>query len=713
MYKSVYLYFIDKKMFFKALRNGTQVRYWIMIISIIIGFNSHLLYGKESNIVISKHDQASIITHSDFYDQQDKILLGLRLRLNPGWHTYWVNPGEAGDPATIEIQINGKDQKSLATIEWPVPQILSENNLTSYIYKNEIILPFYLPIPKQDHSKALTLAITANWLVCADVCVPEEGKFVINLPRGQENVSKEANLLQNALTHGPKKINIPVNVTPKGKLWLDRKNISELQIEKLQFMPEKNGILDQNKQQQFFQDPHYLSLQLPLLSNQELKNPPTGILILQDRNHQHYYWSIQPHLKDLPSQWSGLNIFLLLGSAFIGGCLLNFMPCVFPVIAMKLLSFSRMKEKQSIHRYKSSTAYVIGILCSFMLVAGGFMILRWLGHQLGWGIQFQSIGFLIALCWLLFLIALNFLNVFTVNLSFNASGQSSYSLYMTDFFTGILAVLVATPCTAPFMGMAIAAALNTTAIFSFLIFIAMGLGLSFPYVLLVSCPFFMRFLPKPGMWMEILRQLLAFPLLLTCVWLIWVINQHQQAIALLEVLLGAILIGFVAWMWGIVQKTSSKSNSRFGRKVIAIFSVMTLILLSLSIGFINQQPVNIHRTAKNDFIDFSSTKIEQFRNDHQPVFVNMTASWCLTCLVNEKVAISSVKVQEYLRKNHIHYMVGDWTSRNHEISQFLHEFNREGVPLYVYYPSCGEPKILPQILTPEIIVKNLRIQKCD
>lgn len=683
------------------------MRYWIFIFLMIMGLNSHSLYGKESNLIITSHDQASIITATDSYANQSQLLLGLRLRLHPDWHTYWINPGDAGDAATVRVKIKDDPQEVIAKIEWPVPQQLLENGLTSYIYKGDVVLPFYLTIPTSYYKHNLHLTLKANWLVCSDVCVPEQGDFFLDLPIGGNSKAKEAILLENALAQKPEIVKTDVNITPTGTLWFNKSDISLSDITKAWFMPETNGIINQDKKQQLLFHSQYFQLKLPLLSKEKLKALPTGILALQTENKHTVYWSVQPKLKKFPSALSKIDFFIWIGSAFLGGCLLNLMPCVFPVIAMKLLSLSRMKEKQVIYRYKSSLAYTTGILLCFMVIAFSFNLLRWFGHQFGWGFQFQSVGFLITLCWLLFIIALNFLNVFTVNLTFNFSKQSSHTSYLSDFLTGILAVLVATPCTAPFMGVAVAAALNTSWIMSLFIFISMGLGLAFPYLILAFIPFLMRFLPKPGIWMEILRQFLAFPLLVSCVWLVWVIYQHQQSFSLLLVLLGSVLIGFTAWLYGTVQHILLKRNIYFLRKLVIIFVIFIFIFLGISLTFIDQWQTQSLVSNRKENTSFSLSKLEQLRANHQPVFINMTASWCLTCLMNDKVALSSEKVRHYFQEKHINYMIGDWTNRNDEISQFLQKFGREGVPLYIYYPPYGKPIILPQILTPEIVIKNL------
>lgn len=686
------------------------MRYWFAILLILTGFNMHGAFGKESDTILNRHDQVSIISASDFYEGQETVLFGLRMKLEPGWHTYWLNPGDAGDPASIQVSVNDNKQSLMPKIEWPVPERLSEKGLMSYVYHGEVILPFYLTIPKAYRQQDLSLHVKAVWLICANVCIPEQGDFTITLPKGKGNESKENRLIQQALMKSPVELKKDIYITPSGKIWINRLDLGLDMLQDAWFMPEKNGRIDQDQTQEFQFHSNYFELDLPLLSKKPLEKSVAGILAIKDQKKNSHYWFIHPVVKDQPSSYN-LNIFLLLGSAFLGGFLLNFMPCVFPVIAMKLLSLSRIGKKDRFDRYKAGLSYSAGILCCFAGISLVFTSLRWMGSQIFWGVQFQSVSFLVILCWLLFIIALNFLDVFTINISMGSFQGKSFNSCISDFLTGILAVLIATPCTAPFMGVAVAAALNRSAGESFLIFMAMGAGLAFPYLLLAFIPYLTRFLPKPGVWMEVLKQCLAFPLFLSCVWLIWVIHQHQDSIALLLVLLGGVFIAFFAWLLGRAEKIQYKTHNDAYLKAVRILIALVFILFSGGFVVASYFQSNDHTMEKQAAKVFSIKDIQQLRAKHQAIFVNMTASWCLTCLVNDKVALSSSKVQNYFQQNHIQYRIGDWTDHNDEISRFLKQFGREGVPLYIYYPVKGDPKILPQLLTPDLVISKIESYK--
>lgn len=680
------------------------MRFWIAILLVVIGFNTHVIWGKESDKIFKAHVEASIISASDFNDDVDRSLLALKIKLEQGWHTYWLNPGDAGEPASLQVSINHDRKIIFPKIEWPVPKRLFEKGLLSYIYDGEVILPFYLHIPESYRAKDLHLHIKATWLICANICVPVQAEFTIDLPKGKINQANEAILIQKSLNNKPRPLQYNLFITPNGKLWGNKTAPLFDQVQDAWFMPERLGLIDQDQKQHFKINPEYFELKLPLLSKKPLDQSLAGILALKDYNGKLHYWSIHPIIKKKPVSHI-LNLFLLISSAFLGGCLLNFMPCVFPVIAMKLLSLSRLGNKNRAYQYRSCLSYTAGILSSFTGISLTFISLRWTGKQITWGFQFQSVSFLIILCWLLFIIALNLLDVFTINFSFYSRTNSSS--YLSDFLTGILAVLVATPCTAPFMGIAVAAALNSSAEKTFFIFIGMGLGLSFPYLLLVFIPKLTRFLPRPGIWMEILKQFLAFPLLLSCVWLIWVIYQHDQSISLLTVLLGCVLIGFGAWLLGKNQLLRYKTATRVFQRVSSIMLILIFILLGGMITEMNLVQSSNETVENREYMVFSLKNVQQLQIDHKAVFVNMTASWCLTCLVNDKVALSNRKIRDYFHRHHIQYVIGDWTHHNNEISRFLKQFGREGVPLYIYYPAYGNPRVLPQILTPDLVIKNI------
>lgn len=666
-------------------------------------------YAKESNTIYSAHDGVSIITASDTYDGSGQLLLALRINLQPNWHTYWKNPGDAGEPAQLYVQIKGEDIIQKTPIEWPIPQQKLENGVMSYIYENDVILPFYVKVRSQNISPKLDINIRAKWLVCDDICIPQEGMFTLSLPKGKFSASSQRDSILQALANRPHHPTWPVYITPTGMLWLQRTPLDIKDINKAWFIPETPGVIDQAANQPSSIQKNLLTLQLKLTKTFSKGESLAGLLFLQHKQKKVSVFAIQAHVSKLPDAAGQNSLLLLVASAFLAGMILNLMPCVFPIIAMKLLSLSRLQRSPFSNRFKSSISYTLGILVSFFIMACGFVLIRSFGSQLGWGFQFQSLPFLLMTAWLLFVIALNFMGVFDVQITYQLdTTHSSASTYISDFFSGLLAVVVASPCTAPFMGIAIAGALNSSLWASIIIFMALGLGLALPYVVIACNPPLTRFLPRPGMWMVLLKQFLAFPLFLSCVWLSWVVYQHNNPVALLLLWCGFIGWAFVCWLLGIIQALKMKGLYPAFRITAALFALFigVMLIFTVYLSFDRHPSSSNIQTAENK-IAFSKEKLNQLLSHHQPVFVNLTATWCLTCLMNDKIALSSSRVTQLFADKHITYMVGDWTSYDENIGAFLKEHGREGVPFYVYYPSNGNPVVLPQILTPELIKKYL------
>ncbi|MGB1077187.1 MAG: protein-disulfide reductase DsbD family protein, partial [Bdellovibrionales bacterium] len=378
--------------------------------------------------------------------------------------------------------------------------------------------------------------------------------------------------------------------------------------------------------------------------------------------------------------------------AVFGGLILNLMPCVFPILSMKALSLVKIASKNRKESLLHGMSYTAGILLSFLGLAGAIIALKAGGAEIGWGFQLQNPLVVMLIVWLLFVIGLNLFGAFDITGRFTQIGSNKLANaqgYTQDFFTGVLAVIVATPCTAPFMGVALGYALVQPAYVTILVFLGLGLGLALPFLLLSIMPALQKIMPKPGAWMETFKQFLAFPMWATAIWLVWVLVQQSGAQGLVSVLSGVLIISFVLWL----IKHKPKGPLKAFKTLALIFCVIGLWKSGTMLG-----------NLKTEQVAYSPTVLENALKTDNPVFVNMTAAWCITCKVNE-ISIKSDEVQKLFEEKGMTYIVGDWTLMDSEITKYLESFDRTGVPLYVYYPSGDRenPVVLPQILTPQII----------
>jgi thiol:disulfide interchange protein DsbD len=385
------------------------------------------------------------------------------------------------------------------------------------------------------------------------------------------------------------------------------------------------------------------------------------------------------------------------------------MPCVFPVLSIKILHLTQHKAETPRRVRLHGIAYALGILACFTILAGALHALRAGGAEIGWGFQLQSPLMVATLAFILFALGLSLSGILTIGTSLTRVGGSALLQrggLSGSFFAGVLATVVATPCTAPFMGASIGFALTQPFVVGLAVFLALGLGLALPFLVLAFVPGLQRLLPRPGQWMETLKQFLAFPLYATVAWLIWVLSFQVGASGLLAALAALVLIAFGAWAWGLSQgRTTISARVLQGMAAVSVAGVVALAIV-----------MNLYRPAEtaaqeassqNGPEAFSQQKLDTLLASGQPVFVNMTAAWCITCLVNERIALSTGAVREAFAGKQVAYLKGDWTSRNPEITRLLEKFGRSGVPLYVLYRGGREPVVLPQILTQSLVLDAL------
>ncbi len=639
-------------------------------------------WAAESAPFATARDSVRLVSEADSVAAGRTLRLGLHMVLAPGWHTYWSNPGDAGAPPTV--QLTGA---AAGPIVYPAPERLREGPFTSYAYTGTVLLPFVVT-PKGDR---LAVDAHATWLVCAQVCVPEEASFHLELPAGEGAPGAQAALFAAADLRTPRPCPFAAHVTPQGTLWLDAPGLA---LRQAAFFPAEAGLIDQGAAQTLQVRPDRVEIGLKPLK------PPlgalAGVLVLTDTGGQVETLSVQATPGALPAGGAGPGLLQALLLAFAGGLVLNLMPCVLPVLAIKALSLARLSGAARSHVRREAAAYTLGVLVAFCGVGGALLSARALGGEAGWGVQFQSPAFTAAMALLLFAIGLNLSGVFMVGGALAGRGQALAA--RGSFFTGLLAVVVATPCTAPFMGAALAAALALPAASGMLVFVALGLGLAAPYAALAMSPRVAGWLPRPGAWMDVLKQLLAFPMYGAALWLVWVASQQTGASGLAAVLAGLLLTGFAAWAYGYGQ---TRSRAR-ALNVAALAAVACLCAILAGLGLATPTAAAAGISADGSE-PYSAARLSSLRAAHRPVLVDMSAAWCVTCLVNERVALGSQSVQAAFARHNVAYLKGDWTRQDSGITAFLRAHDRSGVPLYVYFPPDGQGRVLPQILTPGLV----------
>jgi thiol:disulfide interchange protein/DsbC/DsbD-like thiol-disulfide interchange protein len=664
----------------------------------------------------------------------EQVLLGLEQQLEPGWHTYWTNPGDTGVPTRIDWALPAGAHAG--PIEWPAPARFRTGPVTSYGYEHRVTLLSALTVPADAKSgSSFAVRAKAAWLVCKDVCIPQQAELAIDLPVLAVGMPAGPGGLAPGLARAalPQAAPGGVQAATDGKavaLTLDGPAFGGEGLEDLWFYAEQRGRIAPGAAQTPRVEAGHIVLPLrggdqPLQAGQQLG----GVLVVKQRTPsgsvaRGYRIDVPlaasagaialppleaadaaPNAAPVPATLA-LPIALLL--AMLGGLVLNGMPCVFPVLSIKalaLLNHAQGDAPGAARRH--GLAYTAGVLASFALLGGALIALKAGGAQVGWGFQFQSPPFVLATAFLMFAVGLNLSGVFEIGASLAGIGSSlaARSGYAGSFFTGVLATVVATPCTAPFMGGAVAYALAQPPAVLLAVFLGMGLGLALPYLLLSSWPVLQRRLPRPGAWMERLRQALAFPMYATAVWLVWVLARQGGVNAVPVALGGMVALAFAAWLYG-GTRLASPGARRIGGAVAAAVAVV-----ALGAGFAAVRagrPAQEGATLASDDVwtPYSADKLQSLRAQGRPVFVNLTASWCITCLVNEKVALHERSVTDALRRGGIASLEGDWTNQDDRITALLARFGRSGVPLYVYYPpgAASEPVVLPQLLTPDVVL---------
>ncbi len=673
----------------------------VLVVAVVISGTK--LFAVQSNIEKRDHVVVSLVSSYQTVTKDKPFHIALKFLIDKDWHVYWKNPGDSG--ASPRIEWLKSDDIEISDFKWPAPYEIPVGPLTNYGYDDEVLLPMVVKVSDGD----FLATAKASWLVCKVECIPGEAELKLEIPLGETaEFSSFAKEIEIALSKSPiQGHNIDFAMSQSAEqfyLEFQSEDVDLSSFEKIYFFPEDGSLINHADSQSVrFKDG---KLNLTLNKSDYIASAPeaiTGVLTLEKTTEPRLSFQVTSGAKGS----SSMPYLLALIFAFVGGLILNLMPCVFPVISIKILGFVESSHKTDSQISNHGWMYTAGVLVSFVLLSGVLLILRALGGELGWGFQLQSPYFVIFMIALFFLLSLNLLGYFEIGQRLMSVGASAsrQNSYLSSFYTGILATLVATPCTAPFMGAALGFAITLPSFQAVFIFATLGFGMASPYLLLSYFPSLIKKLPRPGPWMKTFKEALAFPMLLTCLWLIWVLSLQVQSDVLVFLLLFLTSIFSVLWM----QKVFT-AKTLWGR----IFKLSAILVILLSSGYwlIKEMETSLpsSKTSADDhWIPYSEEKLQSLRDKGTPVFIDFTAAWCITCQVNKKVVLNTPEIQSAFKDAGVALMKADWTNQDPEITKALGRFQRNSVPLYILYPSdqSTQPFVLPEILTKNIVLENL------
>lgn len=679
-------------------------------------------------VVKTEHVEAELVADKASAQPGKPVLVGLRLRMTPEWHTYWKNPGDSGLPTRIKWVL--PDGWKAGEIQWPFPQPLPVGPLMNYGYEDEVVLLAELTPAAGEKEGPRAIKASAEWLVCKDVCIPEKGELDFTLPVSgatpADNPTWRASI-ERARNMWP--------VRPQG--WKFESAIAGQSLvvrllppegatlpTKVFFFPDRELLIEPAAPEKVTRDGRALRIEM------KLADPPpknvesvTGVAVSDGG------WpgiprkaiAVQaPMLAALPATAGGTqggrllaadgldgSVWAALAFAFMGGVLLNLMPCVFPVLGIKVMGFVRHAHGETRAMRMQGAMFFAGVLVSFLALAGLMLALRASGAQLGWGFQLQSPVVVMLLAMLFFVLALNLVGVFEWG-AFAQSMTSSVSArgrYADAFLSGVLATVVATPCTAPFMGAAVGFTLTQSAPLSLAVFATLGIGMAVPVLLLSLYPALLRKLPRPGAWMETFKQILAFPLFATVAWLAWVLGAQAGNDSILALLGGLVIVALAAWMYG-----RWRHSPGLWRPTLALALGAAGIAIAWPAPYAAEAATSaaVSREGELAWQAWSPEKVRSLNAEGKAVFVDFTAAWCVTCQVNKRVALHNAGVMKEFAARGVVPLRADWTRQDPRITETLSSLGRNAVPVYaLYIPGEAQPRLLPEVLTPAIVMAEL------
>jgi thiol:disulfide interchange protein DsbD len=654
------------------------------------------------------HTKATIVLEKTTVTAGQPVQGILHLKMDDHWHTYWKNAGDVGLPTEVAWTLpQGWTAEPLL---WPAPQYLDTAGLISYAYEHEVSLPFVLKPPSDVADGPVQVKADVSWLECEEACVPGEAELTFGFSVGAASTdSPEAARVKAAFEALPKPrddiaaskegttllLHLPADLGPADAA--------------VRFFPDSEMQISLSAPQELVKDAdgsRTLKLQ-PEPTAEKAPEELSGVLVVgEGANSQSFEFKTKvlagkpQSAVPAPAAGAGTVLFTL-GLAFLGGIVLNLMPCVFPVLSLKVLSIVEQSRQEGSKAWHHGVVFTLGVLVSFWALSGVLLVVRAAGQEVGWGYHLQNPAMIGFLAVLFLLIGLNLFGVFEVgeNLTQLTNVAQKKEGFAHSFWSGVLTTLAATPCTAPFMGSAVGFALSQSTVVALLVFTALALGVAAPYMTLTMFPALLNKLPRPGAWMITFKQILAFPMLLAVVWLVWVFGGQQGSDRMAMLLLALVVVSFAAWMYGKWGNSYVPQTRRLG----GVFALLVM-LGATSIGYqaSRQDP------AAEQWLTFSPELVAGLVAEGKPVFLDFTADWCTSCKANELLTLSRPEVSEKFKSLGVTLVKGDWTKKDPVITAALAKHGRAGVPLYVLYPGEGkEPMVLPEVLFPATVLEAL------
>ncbi len=642
------------------------------------------------------------------------------------WHTYWRNPGDSGDPPSIRWQ--APEGVEVSGFSWPYPERIAYGPLMNFGYHDEVYLPFTVSVPADFTGAELTLEGSGRVLVCEEICIPERVSVTVTVALGETVLDASVRqLFDRADSLIPVALKVESRFQMQGddiELFFGIPGPADNRVSSVEYFPYARDVIDNPAEQAYSFSDTGLTLTLqPGYGFDAAKADFGGIVVIHESSGGDAIvssFAVGAHgtsagaakAPNAAATDNSMSLWLAVALAFAGGLILNLMPCVFPVLSIKVLSLVESSRQSGDSIRVHGLVYAAGVVLSFVLIALLLILLRLGGDAIGWGFQLQSPIVVGLLAYLFVLIGLNLMGAFEIGLSIMSIGSNAEAKgYTGSFATGVLATVVAAPCTAPFMGAAVGFALTQSIAVALTVFAALGAGMAAPYVFLCYSPGLLAKLPAPGAWMNTFRQVLAFPMFGSAVWLLWVFGIQTSVTGMMQALTGCLLLALCVWL---VALRLESTGSRIVRALVVLAiggGAVMLVWRQAPEAMVTPTPESTSvagsGAAAGSAIAYSPDTLAAAR-ENGAVLVNFTAAWCITCKVNEINALNTRAVQSALAKKGITYLKGDWTNEDPMITAALQAYGRSGVPLYLLYrPGAERAEVLPQILTQGIVLEAL------